>query len=73
MKVVLKTNNPVLLNYAQSLLTDARIRSVIFDENASIMDGSLGVLPRRLMVADEDVAPATRILRDGLNETAPKT
>ena len=67
MKVVLKTNNPVLLNYAQSLLKDAGIACVTFDENASVMDGSLGILPRRLMVADGDLELAQSLLRDGLN------
>ena len=67
MKDVLKTNNPVLLSYAQSLLTDAGIRSVVFDSHASVMDGSLGILPRRLMVADDDVRRAEALLRDGLN------
>ena len=66
MKVVLKTNDPVLLNYAQSLLNSAGIESIVFDTHASIMDGSLGILPRRLMVADEDFAPAERLIRDGV-------
>ena len=71
MKAVLKTNNPVLLNYAQSLLRDAGIACVTFDENASVMDGSLGILPRRLMVPDEDFDRAQALLRDGLNAKPP--
>jgi hypothetical protein len=66
MKAILKTNNVVLLSFAQSLLKDAQIETLLLDENASIMDGSLGILPRRLMVADEDFLQAQRILRDGL-------
>jgi putative signal transducing protein len=69
MRPVLKTNNVVLLNFAQSLLSDARIDALVLDENASIMDGSLGILPRRLMVADEDYPAAQRILRDGLGSS----
>ena len=49
MRPVLKTNDPVLLSFARSLLADAQIECVVFDENASVMDGSLGILPRRLM------------------------
>jgi hypothetical protein len=71
MKVVLKTNNPVLLNYAQSLFKDAGIACVTFDENASVMDGSLGILPRRLMVADGDFELARTLLRDALNAIPP--
>src|SRR5262249_13076754 len=70
MRPVLKTNNPVLLSFAQSLLADAHIDSVVFDENASIMDGSLGILPRRLMVADDDFGRAGVVLQDGLARAA---
>jgi tRNA1Val (adenine37-N6)-methyltransferase len=66
MRAVLKTNNPVLLSFAQSLLTDAQIECVVFDENASVMDGSLGILPRRLMVADDDFDRSQSILREGV-------
>ena len=71
MKPVLRTNDVVLLSFAQSLLKDAQIETVLLDENASVMDGSTGFLPRRLMVADEDLPQAQRILRDGLNSQPP--
>src|ERR1041385_4231394 len=64
MRPVLKTNNPVLLSFAQNLLSDADIESVVFDENASVMDGSLGILPRRLMVPDDDFERAKAILTE---------
>lgn len=70
MRDVLKTNNPVMLDFAQVLLADAGIQAIVFDDHMSVMDGSLGILPRRLMVADDDVARATAILKDGLSETA---
>ena len=66
MRPVLKTNNPVLLSFAQSLLGEAEIHFVVFDENASVMDGSLGILPRRLMVADDDFERGQAVLRDGI-------
>jgi len=73
MRPVLKTNNPVLLSFAQSLLSEAKIESVVFDENASIMDGSLGILPRRLMVADEDFIRGQLVLREGMERRARPT
>ena len=72
MRDVLKTNNAVLLNFAQVLLADAGIEAVVFDGHVSVMDGSLGILPRRLMVDDEDFNQAQRILRDGLSAPAPE-
>jgi hypothetical protein len=68
MRAVMKTNNPVTLSYATHVLEEAGIHAVVFDENASVMDGSMGFLPRRLMVLDEDFARADRLLRDAVPE-----
>jgi hypothetical protein len=68
MKAVLKSNNPVMLNYAANVLEQEGIDNVVFDENASVMDGSMGFLPRRLMVLDEDHARAERVLRAAVPE-----
>ena len=67
MRAVLKTIDPVILSYAADLLSQQGIRSVVFDTHASIVDGSMGFLPRRLMVLDEDFDRALRLL----SETVP--
>lgn len=72
MREVLKTNNPVLLNFAQVLLADAGIDAQVFDTHASVIDGSLGILPRRVMVPDAQQARAETILRDGLAAEAAR-
>jgi hypothetical protein len=66
MRDVLKTNDPVLLNFAEVVLCDAGIEAVVFDGHMSVMDGSLGILPRRLMVIDEDFERAKHLLADAL-------
>jgi hypothetical protein len=66
MRAVLKTIDPVILSYAADLLSQQGIRSVVFDTHASIVDGSMGFLPRRLMVLDEDYDRAGRLLRDAV-------
>ena len=63
MRAVLKTNDAVLLNFAEALLSDAGISAVIFDGHMSVMDGSLGILPRRLMVSDDDFELACAVLK----------
>ena len=68
MRAVLKTLDPVMLNYAANLLSQEGIESVVFDTHSSVMDGSMGFLPRRLMVLDEDFAKAAELLRDALPE-----
>jgi hypothetical protein len=71
MRVVLKSNNAVMLDFARVLLADAGIEAVLFDAHMSVMDGSLGILPRRLMVTDEDFARAEAILKEGLGPAEP--
>lgn len=68
MRAVLKTVNPVVLDYAANLLSQEGIESVVFDTHASVMDGSLGLLPRRLMVGDDDFARADSLLRVAVPE-----
>ena len=68
MRAILKTNDPVTLNFAEVLLRDAGIDAIVFDAEMSIMDGNLGILPRRLMVADEDVDRARAVLGAGMGD-----
>jgi Putative prokaryotic signal transducing protein len=62
MKEILRTTDVVLLSFVQHVLAEAGIRCAVFDDNMSIMEGSLGVLPRRLMVAAEDFTRARAAL-----------
>lgn len=66
MKQLLSTNDIVLLSFVQDLLSQGGIAHEVFDTNMSIVEGSIGVLPRRIMVADEDVDGARDLLAEGL-------
>jgi hypothetical protein len=66
MREVLKSNNPVELSFAEAVLKAAGIDSVVFDTNMSVLDGSMVILPRRLMVSDDDADRAVALLRDAL-------
>ena len=46
--------------------SEAGIQSVVFDTHASVMDGSMGFVPRRLMVLDEDFDRADKLLREAV-------
>lgn len=63
MRPILSTNDPVRLSFIVALLADAGIETVVFDTHASVADGSIGAIPRRLMVDDAQHARATMILR----------
>jgi hypothetical protein len=64
MKELLRTNNLVYLSFAQAVLKDAGIETLLFDAHMSVMDGSIGALPRRLMVADEEFDRAQKLLNE---------
>ena len=67
MRAVVTSNNPVRLSFLAALLADAGIETILLDDHASAMDGSIGAIPRRLCVADEDHDAARRVLRDAGN------
>jgi hypothetical protein len=64
---VLRTNDPVRLSFALALLREAGMAPLVLDEHASVMDGSVAAIPRRVMVADEDAEQARAILAEGLD------
>lgn len=61
---LIRTNDAVVISFIESLLRDAGIGFFVADQNMSVLDGSIGVLPRRIMVAEDDAAGARRILTD---------
>lgn len=64
MKELLRTNDPTVIAYATSLLKDRDIAVFQFDVHMSALEGSIGILPRRLMVIDRDLFMAEAIMRD---------
>ncbi len=64
MRVVLTTNDPIRLSFVMALLRDAGIEPLMFDNHVSAMEGSIGAIPRRVMVADDDERQALRVLRE---------
>ena len=50
MKELLRTNDAVRLSWLQALLAAAGIEAVVLDTHTSIIEGSIGAIPRRLMV-----------------------
>ncbi|WP_374372356.1 DUF2007 domain-containing protein [Dongia sp.] len=62
MKELIRSNDPVRLSFLTALLADAGIGALLLDTHSSIMQGSIGILEQRLMVADDDLEPARRLL-----------
>lgn len=64
MRELLRTNDPTVIAYATALLEGEGIDVFQMDVHMSVLEGSIGVLPRRLMVRDADHFRASAVLRD---------
>lgn len=61
---LIRTNDVVVISFVESLMRGAGIGCFIADQNMSVMDGSLGILPRRVMVDSDRAEEARRIVTD---------
>lgn len=64
MRELLRTNDPILLSFATSLLKEAGLAFHVADTHISIVEGSIGAFPRRLLVLEADEAQARQLLLD---------
>jgi hypothetical protein len=62
MRELLRSNDAVLLSFAQSVLREAGIACLLADQHISLMEGSIGAFPRRLLVGADDWVAARRAL-----------
>ena len=69
MKLLLQTTDPTVIAFAQALLEGEDIDSFVLDVHMSVFEGSLGILPRRLMVLERDWVEARSVIRaTGIDE-----
>ena len=64
MEELLKTNDLVLISFVEALMRDAGIEVLVLDQNMSVIEGSLGVLPRRILVPGDRLDDARPIVRE---------
>ncbi len=64
MRELLRTNDPTIIAFASALLDGEGIDCFVLDANTSILEGSIGILPRRMMVASPDLFLARATMRD---------
>ena len=60
----MRSNDPTAMAFAKTLLQGEQIECFELDVHMSALEGSIGILPRRLMVADRDLFMARAVLRD---------
>lgn len=64
MKELLRSNDAVLISYVGALLEEEGIVFIVADTNMSVLEGSIGALPRRVLVESDGIERARRILTE---------
>ncbi len=65
MRELIRSTDPVLISWLVSALRDNGIEALVFDMHTSVLEGSIGILPRRVMVIDDDFDQARAVLEAG--------
>ncbi len=64
MRELVRTNDAVLISAIEALLKGADITHMVVDQNMSVLEGSIGIFPRRILVGDDEIEAARRLLED---------
>jgi hypothetical protein len=64
MKELLRSNDPTIIAFASALLSGEDIEVFEMDVHMSVLEGSIGILPRRLMVRQADLFQARIVMKD---------
>jgi Putative prokaryotic signal transducing protein len=64
LRELVRTNDPVLVSAIEALLDGADIPHLVLDQNMSVLEGSLGILPRRVLVEEGNLKAARQLLQD---------
>ncbi len=64
MREILRTNDAVLISAVEALLKGAEIDHMVVDQNMSVLEGSIGIFPRRVLVRGDEFEAARRLLED---------
>jgi hypothetical protein len=61
---LVRTNDAVLISAIEALLKGAHIHHMVVDQNMSVLEGSIGIFPRRILVGENELDAARRLLVD---------
>jgi hypothetical protein len=64
MRELVRTNDAVLISAIDALLKGANIPHMVLDQNMSVLEGSIGILPRRILVSQSSIDDARALLED---------
>jgi hypothetical protein len=61
---LVRTNDAVMISAIEALLKGAHIPHMVVDQNMSVLEGSIGIFPRRILVEEDQVDTARRLLEE---------
>jgi hypothetical protein len=64
MRELVRTNDAVVISAIEALLKSANIGHMVVDQNISVLEGSIGIFPRRILVEDDQIETARALLED---------
>ena len=64
LREIVRSNDRVLVSAVVALLEGAGIKPMVLDQNMSVLEGSLGILQARVLVADGYELRARQLLQD---------
>jgi hypothetical protein len=64
MRELVRTNDAVTISAIEALLKGANIAHMVVDQNMSVLEGSIGIFPRRILVEEDQLAAARRLLTE---------
>ena len=64
MRELVRTNDAVLITAIEALLKGADIKHLVIDRNISVLEGSIGIFPRRILVDEEEFEAARKLLQE---------
>jgi Putative prokaryotic signal transducing protein len=64
MRELVRTNDAVLITAIEALLKSAQIEHMVVDRNMSVLEGSIGIFPRRILVGEDEFDAARRLLEE---------
>jgi hypothetical protein len=64
LRELVRTNDAVVLSAIEALLKSANIGHIIVDQNMSVLEGSIGIFPRRILVDEDEIDAARRLLEE---------
>jgi hypothetical protein len=64
MRELVRTNDAVMISAIEALLKGAHIHHMLVDTNISVLEGSIGIFPRRILVEEDELEAARTLLQD---------